>query len=804
MHRNACRLGLFFLFLSSALYAQNNTKGIIKGVVVNESTHRPVEFVNIVLQNKSDSVLVTGTVTNKNGEFKLINIPEGEYVVNCRLLGYKEKKTASFKMNAQQNLVNLGTLSVTETTVNMDEILITSQKTLFNNSIDRKVYNVEQDVLSKSSSVSELLQNIPSVEVDIDGNVTLRGSSNVLILINGKTSPLMGKSQATVLQQMPASAIERVELITNPSAKYKPDGTSGIINIVLKKNTSLGLNGSVGVNGGNDGRYNGNVRLNFNPGDLNLFGSYSYRKDSRNRFNTGAENGFPPNEYHYFQTVNSYARPVANMLMLGIDYKFDKFNSAGFSGNYFHNSFIRTDDAHNRTQNSLLIDTSVFDRYRYDPEYEDEFGLTAFYEHNFPGEDHKLRAEFKVSRQPELEDNHYTNVTLVPLGANTYDNMRISNNEMKNELSLDYTDQLDEHTTLEAGYAGEWNNFDYDFHAENSDSTTQGFIIDIAKTNRFKYDETIHALYTTLQHSFGNYGVLVGLRAEQVVTKANQVTRDSVLDNSYFTLFPTIHVSYKLSEAYELQLNYSKRTRRPEPDELNPYPEYRDLIHINAGNPKLLPEYIHSVEFGCKLQNDLLTVLPSIYYRYTYNRFTMVTRTIKDSIQLTTRENLSSDRAAGAECILSASVNELFSTNLSANIYYNEIDASNLGFSGSKSTVTWSSAFTFNLHATSTTMVQLNSNYNAARLTPQGENASSYVVNIGLRQELFENSLSLVLTVADIFKSLKRETTINAIDFTGWLNQKRDSRVIYFGLTYTFGKPPKKVKDESLKYDNGL
>jgi hypothetical protein len=182
----------------------------------------------------------------------------------------------------------------------------------------------------------------------------------------------------------------------------------------------------------------------------------------------------------------------------------------------------------------------------------------------------------------------------------------------------------------------------------------------------------------------------------------------------------------------------------------------------------------------------------------------MVTRTIKDSIQLTTRENLSSDRAAGAECILSASVNELFSTNLSANIYYNEIDASNLGFSGSKSTVTWSSAFTFNLHATSTTMVQLNSNYNAARLTPQGENASSYVVNIGLRQELFENSLSLVLTVADIFKSLKRETTINAIDFTGWLNQKRDSRVIYFGLTYTFGKPPKKAKDESLKYDNGL
>ena len=804
MQRNAYKFGLLLLFLSSAMYAQTNHRGIVKGVVINESTRRPVEFVNIVLQNKSDSILVTGTVTNKNGKFELSNIPEGEYIIKYRLLGYKEKKSPAFEMNAQQNLVNLGTISLIETTVNLDEILITSQKALFNNSIDRKVYNVEQDVLSKSSSVSELLQNIPSVEVDIDGNVSLRGSSNVLILINGKTSPLMGKSQATVLQQMPASAIERVELITNPSAKYKPDGTSGIINIVLKKNTSLGLNGSAGVNVGNDNRYNGNVRLNYNPGDLNLFGSYSYRKDSRNRFNSGAENGLPPNEYYYTQIVNSYARPIANMLMLGIDYKFDKYNSAGISGNYFGNSFTRTDDAHNRTQNRLLIDTSVFDRYRYDPEYEDEFGLTAFYEHNFPGEDHKLRAEFKASRQPEQEDNHYTNVNFVPLGANTYDNMRISNNEMKNELSIDYTNPLDEHTTFEAGYAGELNNYDFDFHAEKSDSTTQGFIIDIAKTNRFKYDETIHALYSTLEHSFGKFGVLGGLRAEHVFTKANQITRDSVTDNSHFTLFPTMHLSYKLSDALELQLNYSKRTRRPEAEELNPFPEYRDLTHVNAGNANLLPEYIHSVEFGFKLQNDWMTILPSIYYRYTYNRFTTVTQTIKDSIQLTTRENLSNDKALGAECILSASVSDLFSTNFSVNVYYNEIDASNLGFSDYKSTTTWSSAFTFNLHATSTTMVQLNSNYNAARLTPQGENAASYAVNFGLRQELYENTLSLVLTVADIFKSLKRETTINATDFTGWFNQKRDSRVIYFGLTYTFGTPPKKAKDESLKYDNGL
>src|SRR5450759_718071 len=250
------------LLSATIIYSQTNGIGSIRGSVVDESTRRPLEFVNIVLHNAADSAIVTGTVSDKNGKFEIKNVPSGEYLVTFSLISYKEKKTPSFKIDPQHSKLNVGTVGLTETMVSLDEVLVTSQRALFNNSIDRKVYNVEQDIMSKSGSASELLQNVPSIQVDIDGNVSLRGSSNVLILINGKNSPLMGKSCAEVLQDMPANSIEKIEVITNPSAKYKPDGTGGIINLVLKKNTSRGLNGGITANGGNHNRENGSVRLN--------------------------------------------------------------------------------------------------------------------------------------------------------------------------------------------------------------------------------------------------------------------------------------------------------------------------------------------------------------------------------------------------------------------------------------------------------------------------------------------------------------------------------------------------------------
>lgn len=794
------------LLSATIIYSQTNGIGSIRGSVVDESTRRPLEFVNIVLHNAADSAIVTGTVSDKNGKFEIKNVPSGEYLVTFSLISYKEKKTPSFKIDPQHSKLNVGTVGLTETMVSLDEVLVTSQRALFNNSIDRKVYNVEQDIMSKSGSASELLQNVPSIQVDIDGNVSLRGSSNVLILINGKNSPLMGKSRAEVLQEMPASSIEKIEVITNPSAKYNPDGTAGIINLVLKKNTALGVNGSLAANAGNNDRYNANIRLNYNPGDINIFGSYGVRKDNRNRINTDTrtqtDSASIPS--YYREDLFSYAKPLSHIVSLGADYDIDKTNSAGISGNFFYNSFTRTENSTKVYQDNRKATTEQYERNRHDDEYEKEYGVKTFYEHDFDGEDHKLRVEYNASRQPEQEDNHFSNVYVIPFSETTFDNTLIKQDETKNEVSVDYSNPIDEVSSLEAGYSGEFNGIDMDFYAEYYDQSQSRFVKDVPKSNHFILHQSIQALYATYRRSFGKFGLLGGLRTEEALNTSNLVTMDTTIPNNYSNIYPSLHLSYKFSDRMEWQLNYSRRVHRPEGDDLNPFPEYRDARNISAGNPSLRPEYINSVEFGCKLQNDALSFLPSVYYRHTTNRFTPVTQAINDSTLLTTRQNLSSDQSAGVELIVSGNIGDWLTTHANGNAYYDQIDASNLGYSTGKSTITWSGAITCSINLSGTTMVQVNSNYSSRRLTAQGEYRPSYVVNLGFRQELVEGKLSLIATAADLFRTLKRESVLNAAMLTQTVVNTRDSRIIYLGLTYRFGAPPKKSNDDSLKYDDSL
>ena len=771
---------------------------------MDEVGKRPLEFVNILLQNRSDSTLVTGTSTEKNGKFFFMDVRAGEYFCKYSLIGFKAKLTVPILIDAQHRNADLGRLVLRETAVNLDEVLVTRDKALENISIDRKIYNVDQDLMSKAGSASELLQKVPSVEVDIDGNVSLRGSSNVLMMINGKNSSLMGRNRAEVLQQMPASTIERIEVITNPSAKYKPDGTSGIINIVLKKNTSLGMNGSATANAGNQGRYNGNIRLNYSPGDFNLYGSYSYRKDSRNRITSDARVQTDTLLSYFRQDLASYADPVSNMLTLGFEADLDDAYSIGASGHYFRNAFTRNDFATNVLQNIDRVPTQGYDRNRLDYEYQEDYGFEAFFEHKFADENRKLRTEFSFSGHPEQEDNHYTNLFSLPPGPTQFDNTLIKPLENKSQLSLDYSDPLTDNSALEAGYAGEFNHGDYNFKVSYFDLSQQSFVTDIGKTSHFVFDETIHALYATYRQSFGSFGVLAGLRAEQSYTTSNLVTRDSVLRNRYFKGYPTLHLSFKISEAAELQLNYSRRFHRPESDDLNPFPEYRDPRNIQAGNPALMPEFIHSVEFGCKLQNNLISIIPSLYYRYTSNRFTSVTQVLNDSTLLTTRTNLANDQSAGLEVIVSANLGDVLTSNMSLNTFYDQIDATNLGYGANKSVITWSGTMTLSINPVKGTMLQVNANYQSYRLTPQGESRPSYVVNVGARQDLLDEKLSLSLTVADLFHTLKRQLELNTPILNQTVIKRRDSGIVYFGVTYHFGSQTKKTKEDQLRYDDGI
>ena len=375
--------------------------------------------------------------------------------------------------------------------------------------------------------------------------------------------------------------------------------------------------------------------------------------------------------------------------------------------------------------------------------------------------------------------------------------------EDQQQLTIDYSNPLSDHSKLEAGYAGLFTKQDLDLYAEYFDSTTGEFVKDFIKSNRFLYKESIHAFYGLYQHSYGQFSYSVGLRAEQADIKGDLVTKDSLINNSYFKLYPTLHLSHKTSDG-EFQLNYSKRVNRPEADDLNPFPDYQDPRNLRAGNPALLPEMIHSIEFGYKWQKANFSLVPSIYYRYTENGFTNVIIPIDDSTLLFTNANLSNSQSAGLEFILSAKAGSFLTAALSSNIFYNQIDATELGFGDKKSIVSMSANLNTNFSFTKTTMAQLSCNYRSARLTPQGKVFPTFVMNLGLRQDLLKNKLSLIFTASDLFSTLRQKTVLN----TSFLNQtsvnRRDGLAVYLGLSYRFGKTLKKANEEKIEFDNSM
>lgn len=800
-------LNLISLFLLFSSFAVSQTKEFtITGKVVDDATDKPLQLVNVFLISSIDSTLVAGAATAKDGKFDIKKISNGKYFIKISSIGYKDY-ILDFDKSIQKNQkYDFGTIKLIPLIVDLNEVLVSTKKETFNNSIDRKVYNIENDIMSKTGTASELLQNIPSVQVDIEGNVTLRGGGNPVIMINGKTSPLLAKSAPAVLEQMPANSIEKIEVITNPSAKYKPDGNSGIINIVLKKNTEFGLNGTISANAGNKSRYNGNLALNYNPGQFNIFATYGLRQDDRSRSNTDSRQLFNPGSaaIYYNDKSHSSGRPLFQMASGGIDYSPDKANKIGISVNYMYHNFTRDEIVTKNTLNSNFILSEDYDRINSESQDEKELEASLIYQHNFPEEDHVLKAEFKYSYSPEYENNKYKNVYRLPFQMVSFDNTANYQTGLLKNIDIDYSRPLSETAALEAGYSGEFDTPEFSYRNEFYDDISKSFIKDLKKTNHYVMDEQINAFYTTLSKTIGPIGILAGIRFENSFVKSHLINNDSSIIKRENSIFPTMHLSYKITETDQIQLNYSKRINRPEGDDLNPFPEYQDPRNIRSGNPNLLPEFYHSVEFGYQKQFEHLTITPGIYYRYTNNKFTSVIRPLNDTVFLTTLQNLSSDQSAGFELVLSANYNGMLSSNLSANAFYSEIDASNIGYSKNKSTLAWSGSWNINFNVTKTTMLQMNSNFRSVRLTPQGEYNASYVVNFGCRQDLFDEKVSLILTISDLFNSLKRKMELNTPILKQNTISERDSRIIYLGLTYHFGSSDKKSKDRKLEYDDKL
>jgi outer membrane receptor protein involved in Fe transport len=782
-------------------------KGTITGFIVDKETKQPIEFASVVLQTESDNTQLKGTTADAKGKFSFDKIADGKYKIVYSFIGFEQQETPVVVLSEKNRAVNIGMLELSVSSQKISEVVVVGERSTYKNTIDRKVFNVGKDVIGKTGSVSDLMQNIPSLSVDIDGNLGLRGSENVMVLINGKPSALMGTNRAAVLQQMPANSIERIEVITNPSAKFKPDGTSGIINIVLKKNKGLGLNGTIMSNVGNESRYNGNVVANYNTGKVNLFGSYSIRQDDRLRYTLDSRKRTDPttNVINYtIMDALEETRPISNIINGGIDLKINDHNDLSISGNYDH----RNQDKYgltntiNQDQNHLM--SKDLDRIRIDPEYEHTLEYAINYKHAFEKEGHELTIDYNSSAQKEQEDNHYTNNFRVPVEIPTFDNTLIKQDENESQLSVEYTNPLSKSSKFESGYILETKRNDMTFYGESLNPVSNLWEKDFIKSNQFIYNENIHVLYATFEKELGKFGILGGLRAEEALVRTNQITTNTRINNNYFRLYPSLHLSYNMNDAHEFQLNYSHRIRRPEGDDMNPFPEYQDPYNLRIGNPELKPEETHSLEFGYQYKNKATTITSTLYYRYTYNGLTSITKYMNDSVLLTTEVNLAKNNSAGFEFIVSTTLAKIININFSSNTFYNTIDASSLGYSDKKSTISYMLNLNSSVNITKGTTLQFNSNYTSEKLTPQGKRLPSFVMNMGFRQEFLKKKAAFLFTVSDVFNSLRNNSVLDTPELYQKVIRKRSARMIYAGISYTFGKQLKKSKESALKFDNQL
>jgi outer membrane receptor protein involved in Fe transport len=803
---------LALLFLAAAIAGLRaaptpTAGGTVTGIVADSGSGRPMEFVAATLR-RSDGTVVQHAATDRRGRFTLEQVPPGEYQLTYGEVGADVGTTAPFTVDAGHARVDLGTLhpAAGPNVVQLEKVQVRAKQEQFLNSIDRKVYNVGKEIQSTAGSAGDLLQNVPSVDVDVDGNVSLRGSENVLILINGRSSALMGRSRAEVLQQLPAGEIEKIEVITNPSAKYQPDGTSGIINIALKKKHDGGLSGTINANAGDRRRYNAGVSLNYHPAAWNLFASASVRQDDRPRFASDLRTITDPVTgavIHAEKRTTEESRPFTRLARLGLDYAPNETDQFGLSATYNRRTFDRFATDRNLVTTGAGAVSSDYDRTRFDPEYEQDLEFSGTYRHTF-GEEHELNVELKHSRSDEQEDNHYADIFRTPAQPSTFDNNLIENHGRTTEALVEYKRPLENAARLETGYNLTDDRFAADFRAEIADPVTGLFHVDPMRSSRFRHDRAVHAFYATYARTMGAFGFLAGLRPELTYGRSRLLSTGATVRNNYNRIYPTLHLSYHLTDRHELQLNYSHRVHRPDTEDLNPFVEFSDPFTRRAGNPHLRPEDIDSIEGGYSYHVDSTSFTVTVYDRRTHHGFTSVTTDLGGGVLLTTRENLATSNAAGLELTANRDFGRLASINFSSNAFYNTIDASNLGFSASKSDVSWLAKVGITLHLPRETQLQLNANHSSARVTPQGKRQPTSVVNLGVRHDLWRKRAAVTLTVSDLFDSLRESVLLDTPLLHEEVTRRRSARIVYVGFLYNFGQPGKKPKDDPLKFDNTL
>ena len=687
----------------------------------------------------------------------------------------------------------------------MESVVVTARKLAVETLIDRKVYSVTDDLQATFGTVSDVLSAIPSVDVDPDGNVSLRGDSNVLILIDGKPSTqFSGSAAGDNLQTMAAKDIERIEVMTTPPAQFKADGAAGVINIITRKKQPDGLAGSLQGSLGSGGRSVVGASTSYSSGRLTASATAGFRHDYRQRLlesDVRAPNPTTAQLLDSNSSLNERVRRQAPTVGLSAEYALDDRQSVSGSVRWNERGGLRTYTQLNDSSTPAGVLTSSSRRISagHDPETDYDERLGFLRKLARPGEEIDISVHRSTSHQREHYD--YTNDSFIPAAATFYNNLNLREDHATTEFGVDYALPFSKARSLKLGYAFEQDDFRYGNAGNNVDPVTGVQTVDPNVTNDFKFRQQINAGYASYQATIGNWNWLAGLRAELTHTDAQQLTDDVSNSGSYFRIYPSLHADRSLSDEATLSFGASRRVTRPDPSNLDPYVDHEYTPNLRAGNANLQPQYTQSYELGYGFEGRGLAYQLTGYYRRNRDSATDVTEYLGNGFSLTTKANLPKNDSAGLEFTSNGHIVPQLAYSLSGNLFYSQIDATALGVPGLQSTSGVNGKVKLDYRPTSADSVQLIVTRTDKRLTPQGYVSAINIVNVGYKHQV-TSDLTAIVTVSDVFNGQHYERFESTPAFTGDYLRAVRGRVLYVGVIYSFGST-KKDKQANFEYDQG-
>lgn len=781
--------------------------GILSGTVL-DAQGTPVEYATVSLFSMRDSKLVTGGITDAKGYFKIKEIKLGVYKVHIKFIGFNTKEIKPIYLmpkgrgKGQGTEQDLGKIQLAGSSVEIDDVNVVADKSHVQYKIDKKIINVSQDVNSAGGSAVDILENTPSINVDIDGNVELRGSSNFTVLIDGKPTVL---EASEVLQQIPANVIENIEIITNPSAKFDADGAAGIINVIMKKKKQNGFNGVVNLSAGTRDKYKGNVLLNYKTGKFNFTGGVDYRDEMR--YGSGMQNRetYYPDTTHFLnydgdRNMNIFGYGFKG----GVDYYINDNNTLSLSGRYGTREFSRNSYSyyHEWTNPSNIDDYYLRDN---DLGYDGaSYKINLDYNLKFKKPDQKLDVLLYYSNwDGKRFDDQFKYIT------DSEGNI-IDNNPEKRKTDqitprdqyryqFDFTSPIGIDGILEAGYHGRFDISTSDYQISNFNESTGEWELDTDKSNKADFTRNIQAVYGTYTSKVLNLDYKIGLRTEYTDRILDQYTTGDIFTVNRLDFFPSAYLTKELNEKQQFQLSYSRRLNRPRNRNLNPFPNYSDPLNVSVGNPNLEPEFVDSYEFNFQNRFKKSFFSAEAFYRRKNNLITRVSILGEDNVIYRTYDNLNHDNSLGLELSANLQFNKWWRLNGSSSGYYYSIIGEINNEDISSESFNWNLRLNNTFSFKSNTRIQITGFYTGPSVTAQGSREAFYFTNLAVRQDFLQKKFSLTAQVRDIFNTMGHSFTSETDDFYTYSEFSREGQVITLSLTYRINN----YKEKRSKGRNG-